>query len=693
MEERNIVSVTNLSRYFILCSIGLVMIAYLSLPKCSYAQNYNGSTITVTGKVIGSSSKNPLPGVNIIVKGTTHGTATNKKGFYSLSNVSKKDTLVYSYIGYISKAIPVKGHKIINVTLKPRTIKGKEMVVVGYGEQKKQNLTGAVSSIQAKQVTQLPSATVTGSLVGKVAGVNTRQASGRPGVGATINIRNFGNPLYVIDGVPESQGDFDELNPNSIKSISVLKGASAAIYGSRAANGVILVTTKSGNYKQKNQVHIDSYYGFQTWDRFPVMATAAQYVKATIEANMNQYGSTNYTPATLKKWQQGTQLGYLPFNWDIFARRKDVPQYHVSANVSGGTQKTKYYLAFGRINQEGVFKQYDYHRTNMEASVTTRAFKNLEVGIHVKGRREVRPHPGVPGLFDYFAPLHGLFNQHPIYWPYANYNTRYPQTTNQLTSDPALNIKSITGSYRSDWRVLTTNLHAKYKFPIKGLVARGKFSYYYAENFSNDFEYTYKTYSYDSNTQSYNVTGGNQNPYRSRTTNLFQKQTYQLQLNYKRTFHKTKLSGMAAFEVHHQKNPGYYIHSIPSTNYISLIKTNELQNINDWLYHSGREAFIWRLNYNYNKTYIVDFSGRYDASSAFPPHKRWGWFPSISAGWRISNEPFFKNSGLSNTISNLKLRASYGILGDDNIGISPYAYYQGYNYGSGNYVFDKNIYT
>ena len=248
---------------------------------------------TIKGKVVDVEGL-PLPGVTVFYKGTTGGTITNVDGTYSLpTNVNAK-VLVFSFVGMETKEIVIGNQSEINVTLAENTIGIEEVVAIGYGVQKKESLTGAISGVNSDDLDRVHATTVSSALAGKLAGVSFRMPDGRPGSSATIQIRNMGSPLYVIDGIQKDAGQFNNISPNDIESLTILKDASAAIYGVRAANGVVVVTTKRGKLGTKNTINVDAYTGWQNWSRFPKTVGAYEWMNGKADAEMNQFGKNRY---------------------------------------------------------------------------------------------------------------------------------------------------------------------------------------------------------------------------------------------------------------------------------------------------------------------------------------------------------------------------------------------------------------
>ncbi|HYH56229.1 MAG TPA: TonB-dependent receptor plug domain-containing protein, partial [Anseongella sp.] len=268
------------------------------LPAAVLQQN------SVSGRVTSAADSAALPGVNVVVKGTTIGTSTDTEGQYELQNVPEGATLVFSLLGFAAVERTVDGQQV-NVALEPDQQSLEQVVVVGYGTQKRESLTGAISAVTSEDLDRVKGATVSATLAGKIPGVSFRQPDGRPGSSANIQIRNMGNPLYVIDGIQQDAGQFNNLSPNDIESITVLKDASAAIYGVRAANGVVVVTTKRGRTGNRNSINVSSYYGWQNWSRFPETVNAYEWMVGKADAEVNVSGNTAHTPEELALWREG----------------------------------------------------------------------------------------------------------------------------------------------------------------------------------------------------------------------------------------------------------------------------------------------------------------------------------------------------------------------------------------------------
>lgn len=318
---------------------GILFTLMWMISLCMFAQN-----ITVKGTVRDSKGE-PLIGATVRVSGTTTGTVTDIDGNFTLINVPTDATLEITYVGMKTQVISVNGRTTINVVMEEDAVALEEVVAIGYGYMKKESLTGAITSVRSDDIEKVSASTVSSTLAGKLAGVSFRQAEGRPGAGANISIRNMGSPLYIIDGIQKDEGQFNNLSPTDIESITVLKDASAAIYGVRAANGVVVVTTKSGRRNTKPSIKVNARFGFQNWTRFPETCNAYEWMLGKADAEMNRVNPhTDITPEELEKWREGKEYGYQSFDWYDFIIKPNAPMNQINISSSGGSDRINYYL-------------------------------------------------------------------------------------------------------------------------------------------------------------------------------------------------------------------------------------------------------------------------------------------------------------------------------------------------------------
>lgn len=681
----------------------LFPIVLLLLPSFILAQNDN---IQELKGVVVDMKGEPIVGVNVIDNGTKTGTITDLNGQFILKVSNTNTTISFSYIGYEKQNVRVNNKNYLRVILEENTSALEEVVVVGYGTKRKGGVTAAVTTIGSQDISRTTSTTTAGALVGKVAGITSRQKQGTPGSASSLQIRNMGTPLYVVDGIIKDEGFFNGLDINDIDNISVLKDGSAAIYGVKAANGVVLVTTKTGKQNQKTQVNFNAYTGWQQWTEYPDLLNAYQWQYANYMRDVNNKNlgvSVDYAKTELEKWKSGiynpeTGEDYRGYDWKKSYVSNAAPQKYLNASISGGNEKVNYYVSVSHVDQDAVFKDFNYNRSNLQSNLEIRATEKLKIGIQLSGKIDNTNNPGLPGNDDYTLIKTSLFGMQPVYRPYANDNPLY---LNYIVANDARNMAAFTkqhaGTFTQTWRTSQNNFNIEYQLPLKGLAAKGTFSYYFADNITNNNEKGWQEYTYNRLTDTYNLMYDKQASgatYMVRTRDNVQNITGQASLNYDNTFAKVHhVAAIAGFECFEQQYNHLNITQNPVTNpFIDLMTTDENNTASETSQKYSTASFIFRASYDFKQKYIIDLAGRYDGSWKFPIEKRWGFFPSVSAGWRISEEDFFKNAAVSGWMSNVKLRTSYGQMGDDNIGglYPDFGYQSGYNYnvGSTNFPVD-----
>jgi TonB-linked SusC/RagA family outer membrane protein len=658
----------------------------------------------ISGKV--SSGDTALSGVTVQVKGVGTATQTDAGGAFSI-NASPNSTLVFSYVGYALQEVKVNNRTTLNVQLESVNQQLTDVVVVGYSTQKRATVTGAVSSVGSKDLLTTPATTTAGALVGKVQGITTRSPDSRPGRGLNIQIRNMGNPLFVVDGIPYTGGSttptafgfnqgagqdiFNTLGLEDIESITILKDASASIYGLRAANGVVLITTKKGK-REAPSINVSAYYGLQNFTRYPKPANAGEHVRALVEAEQNagRNPANLYSKEELDKWETGADSAHQSYDYYKMVTRQNVPQRYVSANASGGTQRSTYYFSISHLDQDAILKDFSYKRTNLQANLTTQLANRLQIGSQISMRLEKTHNVEVPGLDDYFNPFLSIFSMWPTEAPYANNNPRYINQTHNVNVNPATYKDDVTGWIEELWHAMNVNLTAQYDFKF-GLTAKATGSYNYQNEDFDGMEYTYPAYIYNAATGKYEdrapgstVQYGNQNPWREKHKRNVISRYAQFQLNYNKQLGDHSISAVAAYERSDYDNAYFVVHTIPTNNSVSLMSFSEQDLLQDQWAVEARAGYIGRLNYNYRQKYLLELLGRYDGSYLYSPDNRWGFFSGISGGWRISQEPFFENVTF---VNDLKLRVSYGETGSE-AGINAFDYLPGYNYFSGSSIFN-----
>lgn len=672
----------------------------LLMSVVAFAQNQ------VTGHVADATGE-PIIGANVTVKGTTVGTITDIDGNFTLEVGSTDGTLVVSFIGYKSAEAAIKGKSPINVILQEDTETLDEVVVVGYGTQNRKSLTGAISDVKSESLTRSVSTTTAGALSGKIAGISTRAKDARPGKGISLEIRNMGAPLYVIDGIPyggntgndwlvnsEVSGNdvFNSLNIEDIESITVLKDASAAIYGLRASNGVVLVTTKKGKKNEKVSINVNGYYGWQNLTRFPELANAEQYTRGLAEAAQNRGEDPNsvYTKEELAKWAAGTEKGYKSYDYYDMIMRKNVPQYHVNASVTGGSERTNYYLSVAHTSQEAMMPDFNYQRTNFQLNLDTKITNRFTIGAQVSGRYEKTNDVGLPGGDGYYSAILAVFKMRPIDSPYANDNPNYIRNIDSYRNgyNPAAFRRDIAGYKDSMTRYANINAYAQYDFGF-GLTAKATFSYGYTNSRFDGYQYAYQIYTYDEASDTYNGTNA-AGRWRLQIDRSVPTRYMQLQLNYNKQIKDHNISAVLGYEASDYDWSKKTYGTEPSTDYLPLLQMDEINSFGDEWSYEARAGWLARVNYDYAHKYLVELLARYDGSYLYAPSQRWGFFPGASIGWRISEENFF--APLKSVVDDLKIRASIGQTGTES-GVSLFGYLSGYNWNQGSVVLDGEYVT
>lgn len=686
-------------KVFLTVLAALLLLFQTGAVHANQTAQQDNRSYTVTGTVVDTEG-NPVIGAGITIQGTIEGTITDENGKFSLVVSENRNWLDVTALGY--GTVSLKANKSnINIVLEEDTLALEQVVVTGYGNGiKKESVTSSIATIDSKNLVRSAASHVSTALAGKISGVNFRQMDGQPGAATSISIRNMGTALFVIDGVQSTQGSFNNLDFNDIESISVLKDASAAIYGVQAANGVIVVTTKSGKRKEGHQVNVNLYGAGQSWFRYPRPASTEQFIAGHIQSATITGTQGDYTIDDLTAYRNGTKQG---FDWYDYVIKKSSPQRYVSASASGGTDKINYYASLGYLNQESIIRNYGgFERYNVQFNLDAQVNKKLKIGMRFNGRVEDNNHPAVPGD-DVWAAIFAIWRNPPTNRPFANDNPEYPAvTSNTASTNFAILNYDRSGYWQDTYRVGQVIGNIEYDI-IDGLKLKGTASYYYGSRWYECQEYTYNLYSYDTATDSYNVEYSLTNPFRQRIVSFQEQIMGQAQLSYDKKFGKHTISALAAAEAYHEINPGLDTWSRPASNYINTISYSSLEryvdNKND---EAARAGFVGRVNYNYGDRYYVELSGRYDGSYKFMTGHRWAFLPSTSVGWRPSEENFWKYSSLSDWFNSFKVRASFGQLGYDVVSwyengslvtLGPFDYLQGYEYGVGGAVLDGKYVT
>jgi TonB-linked SusC/RagA family outer membrane protein len=654
----------------------------------------------ISGKVTDEKGLS-LPGVTIALKGTAIGTVSDKDGNFSLSVPdATTGALVFSFVGYQNQEVALTGQANMRVSLQVDAKSLSEVVVVGYGTQKKATLTGSISVVKGADLVKSPQANVSGSFAGRVSGVVANNTSGEPGYdGSNILIRGLATTgsnsvLVVVDGIPGQIGGLERLDPNDIESVSVLKDASAAVYGNRAANGVILITTKHGK-TGKAAVSYSINQGFSSPTRLPKLADAPTYAQIVNDINYydNPTGGMNqvYSSAQIQKFRDGSDpLNYPNTDWEKTTLKNYALQNQQNLTVSGGSEDVKYFTSVGTTYQDGIYKDgaTKYHQYNFRSNVDANIGQGFKIGLSLSGREEDRQYP-TTAAGDIFRSIYRSYPTAAAYYPNGLPTTGIDQ------ANPALTPTSIGGTNRNPTQTFNGILRASYDIPgVKGLSLDGFFSADKSNTFSKAFYTPYTVYTYNSATGTYtpSIEGGSNGAAYLNESQLNQSLiTSNIKLNFVRQFGKHNINAFVGYE----QSQNRYDYFWAQRNNFPTATTPELSqggtaasdatnggsssnNASTPAYNYNRRSVISRLAYNYDEKYLLEGQLRADGSSLFAPGHQWGYFPSISAGYRISKESWFSNT--FKFIDDLKIRASYGVLGDDNI--LAYQYFDNYSFNN-----------
>ena len=627
-------------------------------------------TKKITGTVVDNTGE-PVIGANVVVKGTTLGSITDMDGKFIIEDVPSNGTLQISYIGYKSIEMPIGSQSDFKITLQEDSEKLDDVVVVGYGVQKKVTVTGSVASVTGKELKASPTTNLTNGMVGRMPGVIGFQNSDEPGGGGTtIRIRGTNSlgskdPLVVIDGVPGRAGGLDRINPSEIESISVLKDASAAIYGSRAANGVILVTTKRGK-EGKPTISYSGNMGFSTPTRLPEMCNAFEYATLLNEINTNAGGNPVYTQEDLDLFRNGQDpWGHPSTNWFDEAIKNVSPIYRHDVSVSGGSDKFKFYVNMAANGEDGIYKnsanRYDQYsiRANIDATIN----KYIDISYGTIGRMEIRKYP-TRSATDIFSSLVRSKPTQPGYWP-----TGEPGPDIEYGDNPVVTGTDATGyDNQKDYYVQNT-LKVNIKVPgVEGLTVQGSASFDKYFKMRKYFRIPWTLYSWDGNSE-HKLTPGSKGPATPELTEQHTDQTFWMTnavVSYDKTIGEHTFGITAGVEAEYRKQAyllafrKYFLSD--KIDDMDAGGTSEMNNGgNTW--EEARLNYFGRMSYNFKERYIAEFVWRADGSFRFPSNKRYGFFPGVSVAWRASEEPWWKDN--VRFIDYFKLRGSISQTGND----------------------------
>lgn len=618
----------------------------------------------ITGKITDDTGA-PVPGASVVIKGTQKGVISGPDGTFQLKDVPENAVLVISSVGYVTQEIPVAGKRQFNISLLPDVSTLQQYVVVGYGTQKKANLTGAVSSITTEQLTNRPVTSVSNALQGTMPGVTVTAAnSGQPGSDAArIRIRGIGtmnnsDPIIVIDGVVTTLNNLNNINPDDIATLSVLKdAASSAIYGSRAANGVVLITTKQGK-KGKPQVSYNAYVGKQNATGLPDFLPSWQAATLYNKALVNENKPVRWTDQEIQKFKDGSDpYKYPNTDWlGLFYKGSGIQQNHY-LSVSGGSDKTQYAFSLGLFDENGIVKETNAKRYTSRLNITSEVTDRVKVNANIAFTNSSKREPSNPYTGDFTQIIRQINRISPTI-PYKYANGRYgyiadgsPMAWLEGNSENKFANYDLIGNVGADWEI------------INGLHFKPSIAYVMKINHNKKFIADQQYYDAAGNPTFY------QGPNSVTDENAFGNTvTQQALLDYTKSFNKHNFKILGGYSQELTKytfDDGYrkgFLNNLLTD--VNLASTDG-QKTSGYSYELALRSYFGRLNYDFDGKYLFEANLRYDGSSRFAANHRWGAYPSFSAGWNIDREDFF--ASLKKHVSYLKLRASWGQLGNQNV--------------------------
>lgn len=653
----------------------LLLISFLPIGICF-------SQVEIRGTVTDEQSGEPLTGVNVIIVGSGSGVATDLEGNYSLSIPEGVDKLQFSYTGYTSKELAIGNKLILNVTLLP----GKELeevVVIGYGVRSKAKLTAAVSSIDTKTLKKLPVPTVSNSLEGLASGLFVRQGSGEPGFsGSSYEVRNFGNALVIVDGAP---ANLDDLDPNEIESISVLKDAAAAsVYGVQGGNGVILVTTRKGE-AGKTELNYSNQFTQTAFTQYPDFLTSVDYATVLNEGLINAGQNPFYTAEEIDLYSSGTDpINYPNEDWSSLVFKDWGLQQRHNLNLTGGTNKLRYFVSAGFLDQGSNYTAdvLSYQQFNLRTNINAEVTKYLNFQVNLAGRRRLNEAPGY-SAYNIFREMSRALPTNLAYYPDGT-----PARPSFSPNHVLEGIRDFNAGY---YRSRNNNLDAKLSLEwdleqigVKGLKVKSFASLINNTFYNKEWGKSYELYTLNRFTGEYDEfiaspEGSFSETVLTQSSNYSNNYVVQQYITYDRLFENHAVSGLLLGELQSSQGENFFGRRQDFQSQVIdqlFAGSNENKDASGGEFRENRLGLVGRFNYDFKSKYIVETSFRYDGSSKFAPENQWGFFPSVSAAWRVSEEPFFER--FSKVMPGLKIRGSVGTAGND--GTAAYQWLSGFVY-------------
>ena len=659
----------------ILCAMAISLTAFAQTNVKGVVTDKNGEAVT---------------GAMVLNKDNGKWAVTDAAGAFELEGAEKGQNLEITCMGYADFSVSYKGEANLNITLQDDTLQLEETVVIGYGTQSRLTLTGSVAQTSGRELVKNSSVNISQGLAGRLSGVIVSNRTGEPGKDdATMFIRGRStlgdnSPLIVIDGVPRTNEEFSRLSGDEIESVNVLKDASGAIYGARSANGVILVTTKRGKYNEGASVTFNYDLGLQQPTRLVQMADAIQYTKAYNAELAITGAAPMYNETQIQHYIDGDDLiNYPNTNWFDEIIKPVSVQHKYGASISGGAEKVAYFLEFNGQYQDGIYRKSatKYDQYNVRSNIDVQVTKSLKLGLNLNVRQQHKNYSAFPS--DSYGIFYITTRLKPTGAAY------FPNGYLRGGTNPAVLVQDLTGYDRTTINTINTTLTTNWDLGsiTKGLSVSGTMAYDVIGNFQKNWQKNWQYYTYDEVTELYEE---RTNSYWStpvlheyqRNSNTL---TVNANINYDRDFNGHHVSALAGFEQasYRLDYMGAGINKYDSDildEFFAGSADKNWYSIKGYARETARRSWFGRLGYDWKSRYLLQVIGRFDGSENFPENKRWGFFPGVSAGWRISEEPFVKKN--APWLTNLKIRASYGEQGNDQIDSFQYMTTYGYTSAS-----------
>ena len=658
--------------------------------------------IRVSGTIT-DENNSPLPGVNVQVEGTTIGAISDVEGKYSMNVNDRNAVLLFSFIGYVVQKMPIDGRTVIDVKMAPDLTTLDEVVVVGYGTVRKATLTGSVSSVDAAPLQRAPSVNFTQTLAGRLPGLTAVSTTGQPGKDdLTLRIRgvntlNNSEPLIVVDGI--AGRSITNLAASDIESITILKDAAAAIYGARAANGVILVTTKRGTAK-KPEISVRFNKGWSQPTRIPKMADSPTYATMINEIDGYNNQPHTYTDAEIQKFSDGSDPWRYPnTDWFGLVFNNFSNQYMADISISGGSEKSRFFVSGGYDFQDGIYKNSseNYSKSNFRANIDNDITDNITLSVDLSGFYGKGNYSSLTTAQIFSSLITGGSGSGGRPNVVAIWPGNRPAAGFIGGFNPVVMGTDLVGYSRDNEYNFLSNVKLLVKIPwVKGLSVTGNASYDKNFDDAKRWRIPYTLYAWDGSTVDANgpvttpaISGEVSDPQLTETMGNGQRVTLNALLNYEVALGSSNLKILAGSERIQGDSTGIeaFRRLFPSTVIDQLFAGSDQFKDNDGSSSSSaRLNYFGRINYDFSGKYLMEFVWRYDGSYIFPEEGRWGFFPGVSAGWRISEEGFWKNNIA--LVNYFKIRGSWGQTGNDRI--NTYQYLATYGYSATPYVFNED---